>query len=912
MENSTLVMSSENGSNSKINTLHKNDIKSNHLIDEISDLREVLRKSVIGPTLNINDYIDGADFNELEDEDDDWLIRQHIKLKKEKDLTNSKSNSSLSNIINSYNNNINNNINGGNRQNDKNLDVDKDIESLMNSLNALETNQVNISNHYSNNNNNNNNNSNNNTVDKGKVLNIIKEYQRVKQDLREQTAQIQTMDDQMNEIKDDLELKKKKILMLKNPKQYQSSTTTTTTTTSSIPNNSNTNNNNNNNSYSPISSPVTTSTLSPSTPKNFQKKRFEQEQSSPHQYPSSAKNSSPIVLNGSTNQQMMMNQQQQQQQQQQQKQQQQFNLKKEQLSSLAQNLNINISQYTNEEELNQKISEVLLTAKYRIERIQFKNRVLLTSHLHNLSSEIHQLLEKRITKKQVNIELKQNAKIVGDCDLVSSTIFNFLQDLLSQKLAIDESIDAFSKKKKLRSKESKQIEDCEKKKRKVESAIAFLNIEKRSVRELRDRFVNVCNEVTRLYEAINVVERDLSKWDIELERIYSQIRDGYYSDYFKIHPLFQSCSQRIKDHYHIKQDLVRELARREAARIASEIYISGIIQILDCGHDLITDERMVDVARVRGLEHQVHMLYHALHDQQAEKFSLLHSMYLNDINQKSTKTSATNTNIPPPTTTSSSTNDNCIPSSASSSASSSTFVPTTPINHNMKSSSVLDKHNNNNISSNSLKNSIDKPSVVVSVVPPPQQQQQQQQEVTKENIIKSSIVMESLIKNYDTFFPNLNIKGPSKSALLLKTSSYLDNIADLSADVLIKSADIAKDKENKIYSESLKVNGNTMQPEHVDVYMTSELLKHFFKTIEPIFITDSFINIWLSIAKCETENERVVLIENMLRTLNDEKKAILGSLIKFLNRVAARTLPSPNQCVPLLAQAFTCLILGLK
>ncbi|KAF2077935.1 hypothetical protein CYY_000736 [Polysphondylium violaceum] len=845
MENSALVMDG-----SKINTLHKNDIKSNHLIDEISDLREVLRKSVIGPNININDYIDGADFSQLEDDDEDWLIKQHLKIKKEKDLTNSKSNSSLSNIINSYNS----------RQNgsEKNLDVDKDIESLMNSLNSLENNQVNISNHYNNSNNNGNNSNNgNNTVDKGK--------------------------------------KKKKILMLKNPKQQP---TTTTTTTTSSPSSSSYN-------YSPISSPVQQhhnqqhqSTLSPQTPKIFhQKKRFEQEQSSPHQYPASvAKNSSPIVLNGINNQQHHHQQQHQQQQS--------FNLKKEQLNSLAQNLNLNISQYHNEEELNQKISEVLLTAKYRIERIQFKNRVLLTSHLHNLSSEIHQLLEKRITKKQVNIELKQNAKIVGDCDLVSSTILNFLQDLLSQKLSIDESIDAFSKKKKLRSKESKQIEDFEKKKRKVESAIAFLNIEKRSVRELRDRFVSVCNEVTRLYEAINVVERDLSKWDIELERIYSQIREGYYSDYFKIHPLFQSCSQRIKDHYHIKQDLVRELARREAARIASEIYISGIIQILDCGHDLITDERMVDVARVRGLEHQVHMLYHALHDQQAEKFSLLHSMYLQDINQKS--------------------NDIGVPSSASSSASSSTFVPS-PNNHNMKSSSVLDNTSNSignntptatsnqntpvtksniNISGNNiLKNSQD------TIM---KQQQQQQQQITKDHINqKSSVVMESLIKNYESLFPNLNMRGPSKSALILKTSSYLDNIADLSADVLIKSAEIAKDKESKIYSESLKVNGNTMQPEHVDVYMTSELLKHFFKTIEPIFVTDSFINTWVSIAKCENEHERVVGIENMLRTLNDEKKAILGSLIKLLNRVASRSSPS-NQYIPLLAQAFTCLILGIK
>ncbi|GAM22878.1 hypothetical protein SAMD00019534_060530 [Acytostelium subglobosum LB1] len=572
-----------------------------------------------------------------------------------------------------------------------------------------------------------------------------------------------------------------------------------------------------------------------------------------------------------------------------------------------------------------------------------------------------------------------------------------MNGLIEQAQVIDVHIDDANKKKKFKLKEkSKKVMDLEKSKKQIEAALAFLKIEKRSVRELRDRFVSVCNEVTALYEHCNTIERDLSKWDIELERLYSKVKEGYFSDYFKLHPVFETCSARIRDHHQVKQDLIRELARREAARIASEIYVSGIIQILECGVDLITDERMVDVARVRGLEHQVHMLYHALHDQQMEMSYAIHMRGSGGVmppqasnegsspqqqqtpphphqqqqqqqpsssgSRGSPKVSPSNTvGNKPPTMVGSSgdlskkSNDSRGSMGSNSSAQSSPMSSSPPSTNHITSAAAKS-------SSTPPVLSPSKPAVQTQVQPSQPQTQPQQQAkpmnttpsvatttstatsttvATKPatsttstttpssapaNQTKSptpaaaaapsnprpkgapgAFVMESLIKNTDAFF-SLADKNQS-SPLLIKTSGYLDTISDLTAEQLIQSA-YAACNEGKVYSDSLRVNGSMMGGDQVDVYMASELLKHFFRTANP-FLSEQLTQEWLAVDSIEDNERAMEAVRTFIKKMPDENKAILSSLLRLLNKVAQKSLaskPNPN-LIPTMSKAFSELVL---
>ncbi|EFA85945.1 hypothetical protein PPL_01178 [Heterostelium album PN500] len=1013
----------------KYKTLHKNDVKRGQLIDEISDLRDVLRKSVIGPLsreiLHDQVYTLPEEYDNLDDDLDSnhGGSHHHHHHHHHTDLPHSKSNLSLSSISSSAKAAAT--LIPTEEETRFYETIEKDLDDLTTSYNSSNSNNNNNNNNNGGNNNNNNNGDNhdndNVTINKEKLLTLMKEYKKSKDVAKDHSSVIVDLDNQLNEIKGDLELKKKKIQLLKTTnntpikstgqKPPINTTTATTTTT------------------------TTTATATPNTISGATKSVIN---NSGEFSPNTGRKRSPTIT---PNHQIQQQYQQQQQQQQQQFQQQANNnnsspslLKRESaLNTSINNLLHTAATSVITEDINQKISEVLNNAKYRIERIQFKNRVLLTSSLHNLSTEIHQILERRITKKQVNTELKQNAQIVADCDAVRNTILTFMTDLAQQYQMLDLSIEEASKKKKFKSKEkSKKVLELEKQKKQVEAAIAFLKIEKRSVRELRDRFVSVCNEVTKLYEHCNTIERDLSKWDIELERLYLKIREGYFSDYFKLHPVFQSCSARIKDHYYIKQDLIRELARREAARIASEIYVSGIVQILECGPDLITDERMVDVARVRGLEHQVHMLYHALHDQQTEKSYLLHAtnehsvpQYSNHIIPNSNSNSLSNIN-----TNGIQQQQRSSPSNTYNNNNNSSSNNVTPLTNNTRTSSLNNLHvnnvesekksnsigssnglvvnnmngsgnsigkNNNNVNTHSnitspsplnisqptsnltanggvkptttpISSPIIKPAPIVaplqtstttttsstqlptttttttaqtqqpsssssfkpkpaaiSVVTPPSQAVINSKPTTtttttttkspppststssSANKPPGSFVMEIMILNHEQLFP-ANIKNQT-SPILMKTSGYLDTISDLTSEQLIQSAQIASN-EGKVYSDSLKVNGNTMGGDQVDVYMASELLKHFFKTVDP-FLSKSLFQEWLLAERLENQEDRIQSIKELIKKLSEENKAIIGSLLRLINKVAQRSISdSPNHNpIPSLARAFSELVL---
>eukprot|EP01133_Synstelium_polycarpum_P009728 gene9728-11360_t len=928
------------GGSIKINTLHKNDLKRGQLIDEISDLRDVLRRSCIGPlSREIIDLSDQFHQNMATEEEKalyDSLARHEAG---EGGLSHSKSNTSISSS-------------SSRQPTDEERQLHENIERELSMAASDSSAMV--------------------TINKEKLAVLMKEYKRTKEDLKDHSSHLAEIDNQLLEAKGDLELKRKKIQLLKTGN-------TPVKPTAQKP-------------------PIHSASVGKSASQQLDLS------------PSGGRKRSPTITPNHQIQQQIQSQangQQHQQHQQQQQQQQQsspsLGKKDNSLNTSINNLLHTAATSVITEDINQKISEVLNTAKYRIERIQFKNRVLLTSSLHNLSTEIHTILERRITKKQVNAELQQNAQIVGDCDSVRTTIVTFMSDLTHQVQMLDLAIDEAAKKKMFKSKEkSKRVLELERNRKQVESAIAFLKIEKRSVRELRDRFVSVCNEVTKLYEVCNSVERDLSKWDIELERIYLKLREGYFSDYFKLHPVFQSCTARIKDHYAVKQDLIRELARREAARIASEIYVSGIVQILECGTDLITDERMVDVARVRGLEHQVHMLYHALHDQQTERSYLVHSIngtnlpqYNNHIIhnnnyavQQQAPASQHSPNHSPKSSPKNTTNQ--LPANMAgitmdhkrNSFGSNPMKGSTGSTGSVGSSSGFTSNHNNNInnSNNNTNNHTTTPptqivrpatnilkpaplvgpitnkkdvspnatittpppvpnaTVVVPVVVLPSPVVKAEPPKPLPTVVKpvtpvvaptttttttapvtssaankrtegppGSMVMEIMIRNFESLFP-INSKSHT-SPILIKTSGYLDTISDLSADILIQSASIASN-EGRVYSDSLKVNGNMIGADQVDVYMTSELLKHFFKTVDP-FLTKTLFQEWLLAERFEDPEQRISAIRELITKLSEENKSIIGSLLRMLNKVVGKALETNpnNNPIPALSRAFSSLIL---
>ncbi|GAM22879.1 hypothetical protein SAMD00019534_060540 [Acytostelium subglobosum LB1] len=343
------------GGSIRVNTLHKNDVKRGNLIDEISDLRNVLRKSVMGP-LSRELLTDKMYMPPGDDEYDllDAATTSSGGGGGDYRMPHSRSNVSISSMSSSR-------LSQHQSVNEEEIKQCDAIESELSELLTNKAAQEDVPTI---------------TINKEKLVMLMKDYKRSKDVMKVKSSLIQEMDNELCEVRGDLELKKKKIQILKSahntirPSAHQHAVVEQQ---QQQPPASSSNNNTRMSNGTGTGGRVRSSTVA--SPHDTQSSGQRQQHES---------SSSSASINTSIN-----------------------NLLQQTTSAPGGVIS---------EDINSKIVDVLNTAKYRIERIQFKNRMLLTSKMHTLSNEIHQILDKRITKKQVNIELVKNSQIVADCD----------------------------------------------------------------------------------------------------------------------------------------------------------------------------------------------------------------------------------------------------------------------------------------------------------------------------------------------------------------------------------------------------------------------------------------------------------------------------------------------------------------
>ncbi|GAM18731.1 hypothetical protein SAMD00019534_019060 [Acytostelium subglobosum LB1] len=500
------------------------------------------------------------------------------------------------------------------------------------------------------------------------------------------------------------------------------------------------------------------------------------------------------------------------------------------------------------------------------EKEQIKHRMLITTSLHNITSELRVILEKRITKQQVAVETAQNAKIVHECDGVKNSITSFINTLSEQLVEKSQELETLRLKKKQAS--SKKVIECERSRRQLESAISFLKIERRSVLELRARFISVCNEVTCRYEQCNQIERTLSKWNIEMDRIYAGMHKEspiITVDYFKLQPMFQSCDTVIKEHIVVKQDMIRELTRREAARNTLLIYLGGVSKIISYGVDIITDERMVEVARVRGLEHQVHMLYHALHDKQADNLYTEH-VPPNTINRSFMyrepivgveRTMSAGSGMMESAAGGCSTTTTMSPRNLINPTSPFSVSSLSPLNRTEGHLSPVAMYTDGH---SSITSATSAPMSKIAISPlttietlytlPPSQEG-----------LPGSYAIEVLVLNADLFFPSTwRRSGVAKS----KASMYIESLGSMTMEQLIECATNAHigDSDDKSFK-------------NIELYLATEMFQKFFVN-SPLF-SYALYQQWL-----------LVEMKELVKQLSRDNQMIIEALIKLLSKVSTK------------------------